>query len=37
MLEDSDGKTIVLRLPDGSAINIDKKETSFIRLDDFDM
>lgn len=37
VLEDSDGKTIVLRLPDGSAMNIDKKETSFIRLDDFDM
>lgn len=36
VLEESDGKSIVLRLEDGSAMNIDKKETSFIRLDDFD-
>jgi ribosome maturation factor RimP len=37
VLEDSDGKKIVLRLEDGRAMEIDKKETSFIRLDDFDM
>ncbi len=37
ILEDSDGKNIVLRLEDGRAMEIDKKETSFIRLDDFDM
>lgn len=37
VLEDCDGKMIVLRLEDGSAMEIDKKETSFIRLDDFDM
>ncbi len=36
VLESSDGKSIVLRLEDGSAMNIDKKETSYIRLDDFD-
>ena len=36
VLESSDGNSIVLRLEDGSAMNIDKKETSFIRLDDFD-
>ena len=37
VLEDSDGNSIVLRLEDGSAMQIDKKETSYIRLDDFDM
>ena len=36
ILEDSDGKTIVLRLEDGSALEFDKKETSYIKLDDFD-
>ncbi len=35
ILEDTDGKMIVLRLEDGSALEVDKKETSFIRLDDF--
>lgn len=35
-LEDHDGGSIVLRLEDGSAMNINKKETSFIKLDDFD-
>lgn len=35
-LEDSDGNSIVLRLEDGSAMNIDKKETSYIKVDDFD-
>ena len=37
VLEDSDGNSIVLRLEDGSAMQIEKKETSYIRLDDFDM
>lgn len=36
VLEDSDGKTVVLRLEDGSAMSIDKKEASYIKLDDFD-
>lgn len=37
VLEDSDGKLFVLRLENGSAMEIDKKETSYIKLDDFDM
>jgi len=36
VLEDYDGNSIVLRLDDGNAMNINKKETSFIKLDDFD-
>ena len=35
ILEDHEGMKIVLRLEDGSAMNIDKKETSYIKLDDF--
>ena len=35
ILEDYEGMKIVLRLEDGSAMNIDKKETSYIKLDDF--
>lgn len=34
-LESSDGNSIVLRLEDGSALEINKKETSYIRLNDF--
>ena len=30
-----EGMKIVLRLEDGSAMNIEKKETSYIKLDDF--
>lgn len=37
VLEDSDGKLFVLRLENGSAMEIDKKETSYIKSDDFDM
>lgn len=37
VLEDCDGKLFVLRLENGSAMEIDKKETSYIKLDDFDM
>ncbi len=36
VLESSDGNRIVLRLEDGSAMEIDKKETSYIKLDDFE-
>ena len=36
ILEDSDGNKIVLRLENGGAMEIDKKETSYIKLDDFD-
>jgi ribosome maturation factor RimP len=36
VLESYDGGMIVLRLDDGSAMNIEKKETSYIRLDDFE-
>ena len=35
ILEDYEGMKIVLRLEDGSAMNIEKKETSYIKLDDF--
>ena len=35
ILEDYEGMRITLRLEDGSAMNIDKKETSYIKLDDF--
>ncbi len=36
ILEDSEGNKIVLRLEDGNAIEIDKKEASYIKLDDFE-
>ena len=36
ILESSDGKTLVLRLDDGTALDFDKKETSYIRADDFE-
>lgn len=35
-LEDSEGKNIVLRLEDGNTMEINKKETAYIKLDDFD-
>ena len=35
VLEDKDGKQITVRLEDGSAMVVDKKETSYIKLDDF--
>ncbi len=35
ILEDYEGMRITLRLEDGSAMNIEKKETSYIKLDDF--
>ena len=35
VLESFDGHCITLRLEDGGAMCIDKKETSYIRLDDF--
>lgn len=35
VLEDMDGKQITVRLEDGSAMVVDKKETSYIKLDDF--
>lgn len=35
ILEDSDGKSITLRLEDGGAMVVEKKETSYIKLDDF--
>lgn len=35
VLEDTDGKQITVRLEDGSAMVVDKKETSYIKLDDF--
>ena len=35
VLESCEGMSIVLRLEDGSAMNIEKKETSYIKLDDF--
>ncbi len=37
ILESSDGNTITLRSEDGSGLTISKKETSFIKLDDFDI
>lgn len=36
ILEDSEGNSVTLRLEDGSAMTFDKKETSYIKLDDFD-
>ena len=36
ILEDCDRNRITLRLDDGSAMDFDKKETSYIKLDDFD-
>ena len=35
VLEGFDGKAVTMRLEDGSAINFEKKETSYIKLDDF--
>ena len=35
VLEYTDGKQITVRLEDGSAMVVDKKETSYIKLDDF--
>ncbi len=35
-LESCDKSRFVLRLDDGSAMDLDKKETSYIKLDDFD-
>ena len=35
ILEDFDGKLITLRLEDGNAMCFEKKETSYIKLDDF--
>ena len=35
VLEDADGSRITLRRDDGSAMNFEKKETSYIKLDDF--
>ena len=35
ILESSEGMSIVLRLEDGSAMCIDRKETSYVKLDDF--
>ena len=35
ILESSDGKQFTLRLEDGSAMCIDRKETSYVKLDDF--
>ncbi len=37
ILEDFDGKLITLRLEDGNAMCFEKKETSYIKLDDFDI
>ncbi len=34
-LESSDGKQFTLRLEDGSAMLVDRKETSYVKLDDF--
>ncbi len=36
ILEDSDSKSLVLRLEDGNTMEINKKETAYIKLDDFD-
>ena len=36
VLEAFDGHQITLRLENGSAMSFDKKETSYIKLDDFD-
>ena len=35
ILEDFDGTQITLRLEDGGAMSFEKKETSYIKLDDF--
>jgi ribosome maturation factor RimP len=35
VLEDFDGKAVTMRLEDGSAMSFEKKETSYIKLDDF--
>ncbi|MBR4452553.1 MAG: ribosome maturation factor RimP [Clostridia bacterium] len=36
ILESADKSRFTLRLPDGNAMDIDKKETSYIKLDDFE-
>ncbi len=36
ILESADKSRFTLRLADGKAMDLDKKETSFIKLDDFD-
>lgn len=36
ILEDYEGSSVTLRLEDGGAMTFDKKETSYIKLDDFD-
>ena len=36
ILEDCDKSRFTLRLEDGSAMDLDKKETSYIKLDDFE-
>ncbi|MBR5112762.1 MAG: ribosome maturation factor RimP [Clostridia bacterium] len=36
ILEDCDKSRITLHLEDGSAMDLDKKETSYIKLDDFE-
>ena len=36
ILEECDRSRITLRLEDGSAMDLDKKEASYIKLDDFD-
>ena len=36
VLEESEGKAFTLRLEDGSAMQLNIKETSYVRLDDFD-
>lgn len=35
VIEGFDGKAVTMRLEDGSAMNFEKKETSYIKLDDF--
>ncbi|MGN0547493.1 MAG: ribosome maturation factor RimP [Acutalibacteraceae bacterium] len=37
ILEDYDGKTVTMRLEDGSAMCFEKKETGYIKLDDFSL
>jgi len=36
ILEDYEGNSVTLRLEDGGAMTFDKKEASYIKLDDFD-
>lgn len=37
ILEDYDGKTVTMRLEDGNAMCFEKKETGYIKLDDFSL